>query len=170
MLKRKLDPLEEEMDDMEAMEATEANELRRIVYAFEEEHETIVTTKQCRELLDKFPDTCKETIMKIDIPYSYKGREPKPIPLDHDRVYESIFDSLSKNEEYHFPDSLIYDVEEAYSYIHINTRDDCMIGSNTFSMEFFIYKNTKRSADTVKESLEHEKWKRVRRTETRLIV
>lgn len=174
-LKRKLDQLEEErkslISEIDTMEANEANELRRILYAFEEEHETIVTTKQCQELLDKFPDTCKETMIKVDIPYSfelrgYKGREPEPRPLDHERVYDTIFDSLSKNEEHHIPDSLIYHVEEAYSYIHINTRDASinydeqpMIGSHTFPMEFFIYKNTKRSADTVDESSDDENGK-----------
>ncbi len=156
-LKRKLEQLQEEEEevksDLKALEGQVENHLNSILYAFEEDHELIVTAKKCQELLDKHPDTCEETTIIVEIPYrftlqGYKGREPKPSQLDHDSVYEAIFEKLPKNCDSHISDLLIYHVEETYSNIKINTQDarinyheQPMIGSHTFPMNLYVYKN-----------------------------
>jgi len=157
-LKRKLEQLQEEEKevkcDMETFEDEVENHLNSILYAFEQDHEFIVTATKCQELLDKYPDTCEETTIMVDIPYNftlqgYKGREPKPRALDHDSIYEAIFEKIPKDCDTHISDLLIYHVEETYSNIKINTQDarinydeQPMVGSHTFPMKLYVYKNT----------------------------
>jgi hypothetical protein len=117
------------------------------LYAFKN-GETIVTADKCQDLVNKYPNTCEEKPIVVDIPYRFEGREPEPWPLDHDSVYDAISEKLPEVQECYISSMLIHHVEETYSKVDIDMREADItydeypiIGSHTFSMTFFVYKN-----------------------------
>ncbi len=155
-LKRKLDELEKETErvksDLRSFENKVKDHWNSILYAFKN-GETIVTAEKCRHLVKKYPNTCEEKTIVVDIPYrfalgGYKGREPEPWPLDHDSVYDAISEELPEVQECYISSMLIHHVEETYSEVDIDmheadiTYDEYpIIGSHTFPMTLFVYKN-----------------------------